>query len=312
MVGNGFDVAHGLNTNYWSLRKYIEEKDAYFLRAFETLYDIQPLDDTEPWYTEEAQERWNKSVNYNLWSEFEKAMGNPNTAEMLDQSQSVTEGMPSYGIRYHMDLYWKEEFKFTNNLQAYVKEWIESVDTSYVQCKKKEMVDSDDYFLNFNYTDVLEKVYNAKNVIHIHGGVDSVCDIPPIMGHCNKKDIERHRKWMKEADDEFEEAEASIQDAVANYLETIYKDCRKQIMSNFDFFKRIKNINQVIVIGWSAGNADFPYLEEIIKHIRKDTKWTVYWYDNKAYTSLKSAFKRVEITDESIIEYIQSNEFWDK
>lgn len=51
------------------------------MSEFGTLYNIQPLDDTEPWYTKEAQKRWDKSVNKVLWSSFEENMGHPNTTE---------------------------------------------------------------------------------------------------------------------------------------------------------------------------------------------------------------------------------------
>lgn len=299
-----------MKTTYWELRKYLTGKDYEFLNAFEALYNIQPLDDTEPWYTKEAQERWDNSVNHNLWSEFEKFIGSPNSTEMIEQSISATEGMPKTGIRYHMDLYWKEQFGFVERLQNYVKEWIESVDTSSVVCRKTSIVNSKDYFFNFNYTDVLEKVYGVENVLHIHGGVDSVSDIPPIMGHCNMEDIQKHRQWAKEADDEFAEAEASIQDAVANYLETIHKDTQKQMEINRRFFNNLKAVEHVIVIGWSAGDVDIPYLREIIKSVKPDSKWTVYWYNDDAYNSLKTAFEKERI-DKGNIKYIQSDSFWD-
>lgn len=311
IIGNGFDLAHGLKTNYWLLRTFIEEKNPYFIRTFESKYDIEPLDDTEPWYTEEVQIRWNDSVNHSLWSEFEKCMGEPNTTEMLDMSESVTEGMPSDGIRYHMDCYWREEFEYIDRFHDYVREWIESVDTSKVICLKKSLLNSEDYFFNFNYTDILEKVYGIENVLHIHGGVQSVCDIPPIMGHCNKKSIEKHRVWAKEADEEFAEAEASIQNAVADYLEKIYKDTDERISENASFFRKLKEVNHVVVIGWSAGEVDIPYLKKIKNSVNCKTKWTVYWYDENAYGSLNKAFTNEGITDRNIIEYLKSELFWD-
>lgn len=312
IVGNGFDMAHGLQTRYWKLREYIEQRDPVFLNLFEVLYDIHPLDDTEPWYTDEAQDRWNKAVDKDLWSDFEKMMGNPNTASMLDQSISATEGMPSEGIRYHMDLYWQEQFGFISKLQNYLKDWIESVDTSAVKCKKVSLLNSEDYFLNFNYTDTLEKVYRVENVLHIHGGVSSICDISPIIGHCNAEDIKKHKKWAKEADAEFAEAEASIHEAISNYLDEIYKDTKEQISFNQQFFDALDIVNHVVIIGWSAGNVDIPYLKEIVKCVNKDTKWTVYWYDADAYDSLTNAFKNLGIIDNKVIEYIHSEEFWDK
>ena len=304
-------MAHGLETNYWKMREYIEERDPSFLGIFEALYNIQPLDDTEPWYSKEAQERWNKSVNHSLWSAFEHHMGNPNTTEMLELSISVTEGMPSMGIRDHMYYYWKDHFKFINKFKKYVKEWIETVDTKSINPKKQSLINSTDFFFNFNYTDVLENVYGIDEVLHIHGGVASVCDINPIMGHCNETDILKHKKWAKEADAEYAEAEASIQDAVANYLETIYKDTNDQIVLHKGFFDRLNTVNRVVVIGWSGGEVDLPYLHEIIRSVSHNTYWTVYWYNDNDYKALKNAFGNFGIIDKRLIEYYQSEKFWD-
>lgn len=35
IVGNGFDLAHGLPTAYWNFREYLEKVDCGFLSAFE-------------------------------------------------------------------------------------------------------------------------------------------------------------------------------------------------------------------------------------------------------------------------------------
>lgn len=304
-------MAHGLDTNYWKFREFLKKEAPYYLSAFETLYDIQPLDDTEPWYTEGAQKKWNKAVVRDLWSEFERSIGKPNITEMIGLSESVTEGMPSIDIRDHMDNYWKEQYGFISELQDYVKEWIESINSNVVKCKKKSLIGSDDYFLNFNYTDILEKTYGIENVLHIHGGVSSICDIPPIIGHCNKLDIERHRKWAKEADEEYAEAEASVLDAVADYLETIFKDTKECILRNQGFFSKLQNVKKVVVFGWSGGDVDIPYLKEIIQNIDHEAKWIVYWYNEKDYDTLCSVFKREGIVDSEVIEYIQSNNFWD-
>lgn len=311
IIGNGFDIAHGLDTCYWNLREFIEEKDPKFLRQFEELYDIQPLDNTEYGYTETMQEQWNKAVDHELWSEFEKCIGNPNITSMLEFSISVTEGMPKIGIRDQMDIYWKEQFSFVNKLHKYVKDWIETISTDNITIKKKSLINSPDYFFNFNYTDLLEKVYGIENVLHIHGGVHSISNIEPIIGHCNISDIQNHKQWAKDADEEFKEAEASIQKAVYNYLKAIYKDTNEQIKFNEAFFNKIKSVGKIIIFGWSAGDADMPYLRKIIESVRPDTKWEIYWHDDKAYNSLLRVFIYEGINAEKT-EYIQANKFWDK
>ena len=66
IIGNGFDIAHGIHTDYWNFRTYLEQNYPEFLIEFEKLYDIWQLDDTEPWYTIKAQESWNQAVNNDL------------------------------------------------------------------------------------------------------------------------------------------------------------------------------------------------------------------------------------------------------
>ena len=316
MIGNGFDVAHGLQTDYWKFRTYLEQKYPEFLTLLENIYGIQQLDSTEPWYTKDAQEKWNNNVDKNLWSLFEESLGNPDIIDMLNSSSCVLDDMDldggNIGIRDTMDVYWQDKFGFINLLQKYAKEWIEKIDTSCIFTKKRELLDNDvDYFLNFNYTDVLEHVYRIENVTHIHGGVVSVTDITPIMGHCNKSEIEKHRQLAKKADDEWDEGGSSIHNAIANFLEAIFKDTNSIIKYHNEFFKSLNNVDQVIIIGWSAGNVDIPYLLKIKESVRANTKWIVYWYDDAAYKSLVNAFDEVKINGQYDVVYTQTNEYWD-
>jgi len=92
LLGNGFDIAHGIKTPYSSFRKYLSEHHETFLTRFEAMYHIQPLDDTEPWYTEEAQKKWDDRVYKDLWKKFEEDMGNPDVEGMYDTALSLTDG----------------------------------------------------------------------------------------------------------------------------------------------------------------------------------------------------------------------------
>ena len=58
IFGNGFDIAHGIRTPYAAFREFLKENHESFLTTFESMYNIQPLDDTEPWYTKEAQDEY--------------------------------------------------------------------------------------------------------------------------------------------------------------------------------------------------------------------------------------------------------------
>ena len=315
IIGNGFDIAHNVDTRYWSFRTFLEEEHWDFLQRFENLYHIQHLDPTEYGYSQEAQERWNKKVNQELWSEFERFMAIPDVQSMLDYSESVVGNLGlesgNYGIRDTMDAYWHREFGFIRELRQYVKEWIEKIDFSGVKPRKKAFVENDnDYFFNFNYTRVLEDVYRAEHVLHIHGSVGAGANYDPVMGHCNSQEIENRRRLSYEAEESFDEGEASIQEAVANYLCEIYKDTDHYISLNRYFFSRLRNINHVVIIGWSAGEVDIPYLQVIKNAVQTDTYWSVYYYDQVAFDGLRKALTGCGITEDNI-EYYRSDSFWD-
>ena len=318
IIGNGFDIAHDLDTSYWAFRTYLENNHLDFLLAFEQMYNIQQLDPSEYGYTIEAQKRWDNRVYDTLWSSFEKFMGFPNVQEMLDTSTSVLDDMDldggNYGIKGTMDEYWRSEFGFIRDLQKHVKEWISSVDISTVAPKKSIfMNNSDDYFFNFNYTTVLEDVYNVEDVIHIHGSIGSNADYSPVMGHCNQNQIDEHSQYAKEAFELDNEGETSIHEAVVNYLTAIYKDTEHYIGINKWFFNRLKPVEKVIIFGWAAGEVDIPYLNVIRNSVSKDAEWEVYFHDKKSYDSLHNAFRTTRIFDDfKTPVFIESCKFWDK
>lgn len=313
IIGNGFDIAHGLYTSYWNFRKFLEDKYPEFLNSFEKLYDIEPLDDTEPWYTDAAQMKWEERVNKELWSEFEKEMGTPNIQSMLDFSSSIigdmSEEMITAGIKDTMDYYWRQEYGYIKKLQKYVKEWISTYSLENIIPRKKDICNNtNDYFLNFNYTNLLEEVYGAKNVIHIHGGIGHNVSYAPFMGHCNQKDIITHEKYASDAFEEYNDGEASIQSAIAEYLKTILKDTEHYINLNEKFFKKLKGVDEIIVIGWSAGDVDIPYLCKVRDSVISTAKWNVYYYNDYAKKGLETAFQNNNIHN---YELINSELFWD-
>ena len=319
IIGNGFDLAHKLSTSYWAFRTYLESHHLDFLLAFEKMYDIEQLDSSEYYYTAEAQRRWDNKVYNTLWKEFENFMGSPNIQSMLDFSTSVLDDIDleggNYGIKGTMDEYWKSEFGFINDLQKHIKEWItNTIDLSDVKPKKAVLQNNtEDIFLNFNYTSVLEEVYNVENVLHIHGGVGKNADYAPVMGHCNKDQIKKYSQYATEAFELNDEGEQSIHEAVVDYLTAIYKDTDYYISMNKWFFNQMNTVERVIIFGWSAGEVDIPYLNKIRNCVSKNVEWDVYYHDQQAYDSLQNAFHVAKIFEDfNAPHFMQSEEFWDK
>lgn len=317
LFGNGFDLAHGLDTSYWNFRTFLSENHPEFLFAFERMYNILPLDNTEPWYTEEAQNKWNKSVNKNLWKYFEEKMGNPDIDAMLDMSESVVGDLcladGAVDIRNTMDEYWCREYDFVNELSKYIEEWVEQIDISKITVQKKILKNNNsDLFITFNYTGTLEEIYHVDpdHILHIHGSIEPYCDIAPIIGHGNIMDVKKYKKKSIDADEKFWEETASIYNAISEYLNTLLKDTEQIICRNASFFRKISCIDNIVILGLSFGDVDIPYLKIIKKSVSDQIKWNVYYYDDVAKKDLEKVFNVTNINISKDC-FRQSNEFWD-
>ena len=188
IIGNGFDIAHGINTSYWNFRTYLKEKNPEFLHDFESVYDIKP-----------------QNANKGLWSELEYEMGFPDIPEMEELSEEVSDSLYLVGehisIEETMDEYLKDEYGFIDDFEKYVLEWIQSIQTDGIKPRKKSMIGANEHiYLSFNYTDLLEKVYKISEVLHIHGGVKGICSIAPILGHRNIREILKRKEMAQAAE----------------------------------------------------------------------------------------------------------------
>ncbi len=295
MIGNGFDIQHSIPTNYWDFRKFLIENHEDFIRQMEEIYSIQPLDDTEPWYRPEMEERWNTRIKNTLWWNFEHDIGFPDVESMISFSSSAAEGLnEKYGAfltESTMNAYWRDQYGFMGKFQKYVDEWVSSLDLSSVVPVKSELVNNqNDLFLTFNYSNTLEEIYHipSSNILHIHGGVPPYCNCPPIMGHGQRKMISQYRQFASENRKDGDGEGASICNAIANYYQVTLKDTKQIIHEHVEYFRSLNQIRNVNVIGLSLGPVDFPYLVEVKKSVRRDALWSVYYHGDAAPERMKT------------------------
>lgn len=136
ILGNGFDVAHGLPTKYSDFKKYIRNNDTAKPNMADELDNLLHLDEG--------------------WGNFESAMGNP------DKEQE--EKYDRLGL---INI-------FNRALQEQFDKWISSIkDTDQYKAAKPifSYLRKNDLYIEFNYLEVLQQFYNIPitNICHIHG-----------------------------------------------------------------------------------------------------------------------------------------------
>lgn len=290
IVGNGFDIAHGLPTLYTDFRHYLEDNDWAYLTRLEEMYGF-------------VAESQRKFVEDSLWKEFESQLAVINEEELIYSGTSINMGLEGGDIVVEdmLDSYWEDQYKYIKGLNEYIRLWVEQIDINVPKKTNKITSISDDMFMTFNYTLLLEKKYHIDewNILHIHGSIDEK-DNPPIIGHGNSFKIREARKHAKQAEAEFLEKDTSIYNALANYYERTLKDVNHYIVSNSCFFERLCNVDQIFIIGHSLGDVDIAYFRAIKENLKQVVIWNIYYNKSSDKTEFWDKIISIGVEEKSI------------
>lgn len=272
VIGNGFDLSHEIESSYRNFAQWVKAQgndqliglmDAFF------------------------------SNKHDLWSDVETALGEYDEGEILDFCR------PEEGIDYdHMmrsvaavedapNSFFKptlEEF-----LSAF-RDWVNDIDIS--QAKANQKLSPDSKYLTFNYTETLEFVYGIpkSQVLHIHGS--RLLNNDYILGHNNLKDANQHDTLNGEL-----YFEQETKNKIISWMNDLYKDTQNIIHRNQHFFNSLGNIKWVVVKGHSLYDVDWPYFDEIAKHISKNVQWTFFYHSEEDLERMRKYIKHVGIID---------------
>lgn len=297
IIGNGFDLGHGLPTRYWNFRCYLEEHRGDFLRDFEEKYYLR-----------------GEGLQTYLWNDLELNLANIDEDVLIEQMyQSTDLGLESgnIGIEDTLNYYFADEFMYIEKLTTYLKEWIEVVNQELDGMNRRTSLINEshqDIFMNFNYTTTLEDIYNISrlNVLHIHGVIDS--DNELVLGHSNSSRINYFNEKYTDYQNRFDEQSAPIYNVLTDYCSKTYKDVNNYIHKLFSL--NFDAVERVIIIGHSLGDVDLPYFEEVKERVNGDTAWHVYYYDENHIEMFKDKLTQIGII-EQYIEFIHCDRFYD-
>ena len=150
IIGNGLDIAHNLPTKFDPDFKRIADKH-------------------------EIDHFWNiyQSREDSIWADFENLLGTPD----FNCLEDIFDGYePDYSSEHEYDRDSIITQVHTNGLlQEELTEFVNNAEKAMNGVKPKDsikqIIDSDGYYITFNYTHTLEKIYRIpqNQVLHIHG-----------------------------------------------------------------------------------------------------------------------------------------------
>src|ERR1035441_4739874 len=157
IVGNGFDLHHGLRSAYKHFGEFVKANDSTLYGFIEDYFAV----DTE------------------FWSEFEARLADFDAATLIEHASNflVPYSAEEWKDSFHHDYSFEIEQVvegLSGRLKSNFAKWIRQLVTpDPTAIPDKLRLDTNATFLNFNYTPSLTGLYGIapSQVIHIHGSV---------------------------------------------------------------------------------------------------------------------------------------------
>ena len=277
ILGNGFDIAHGLPTSYKYFDQFMEREHPYKKEYYEKNYEDPDK----------------------LWSDFENQLTKIDFNYLLE---GISDSMRELGENPPIDCgegswLYDEIFKgmpSADGLKDYFAKWCATIEITGKTCVRLFELTNRDIYLNFNYTSVLEDIYKIKEsrILHIHGYVragevrDNI-----IVGHSEEPfNYDDHRRIPEEEDYEdpnnlryliCDETQIPMVAAVCDYCNSLNKKIPERLKLLKSFLDG-KDISAIRVFGHSMGPADIPYFKAIQKYAGVHVPWEIALFDNSA------------------------------
>ncbi|WP_368214863.1 bacteriophage abortive infection AbiH family protein [Aeromonas sp. R2-3] len=260
IIGNGFDLHHGLPTQYKHFKAFLNVVDR---QVFDWVDTYVPADED--------------------WSDLELALAGMDTESVVSDltcflasySDENWSDAGHHDFQYEVD---RVATGLSRTLQSRFGDWIRSIVISDHSPTHQLLntLDRNALYLNFNYTSTLSRLYDvpAENVLHIHGeGAESGSEL--ILGHAWTPD---ERTSLQNGLDG-ESADHRVMEALGrldDYFEQTFKPSEQIIKHNTDFFSNLRSITHVIVLGHSLSEVDKAYFLAIAEALEeRPVIWTV-------------------------------------
>lgn len=259
IIGNGFDIFTGLKTRYVDFRWWLESNYPFIYENLQDAYDM----DVEWWNDFEVQLGKLDIGSYiSKFTPQEKSID-----EILEESKERRAFEEKYNLppNLHYDRPCARRLNgLLDVLQYCFEKWVENCQKMFTCSRYIHLKIEDSFFINFNYTDVLQWMYKIpeRQVLHIHGRASK-----------HERLIFGHNSFLR--------GNGSVdEDQVCFELSRYKKNPYEYIYKHNELPNILKNVEQVHIYGFSFSPVDEDYIDWIYHHVPKQSQWEVSWYTN--------------------------------
>ena len=258
IIGNGFDKAHSMPVGYGCFRNYLEKNNGKRSECANCIYRYNEICSTKCYLLLLLNTAVKDKDN---WSDFEEALAKIDFRELNISSLSNFDNLID---------------NFSECLQEAFHSWIDSINIPPSECCVFKL-DTSAFFLTFNYTTVLERMYKIPpaNVYHVHSSFIEKQNLGRkyVFGH-SATDT-RIQAFMKS---QIHEIDESLIDEWSIALGRLKKE---SFSESHILVSILQNANLGIpvikIIGHSFGRVDHIYFAKL-KELFPNAKWIYYYH----------------------------------
>ena len=283
VIGNGFDMHHGLPTSLAGVRDYA--KDSAFGRLYENGVFMMLAH-------QKLEVHWNN---------LEENLANLDVDELMEQKREYYDDDPHenqflYEVEVAIDA-------ITLGLVQELCSYLIKAEKQDVEADKQLRLDTNARFLSFNYTNTLERIYAipSENICYIHGNLNNQAGV--VIGHAMKdSDYKPEPKvdmstWPEEVIEAYTDAYSqdyeSALESAHSYFKKSFKDSGDCLTLASDFFYPLRDIDNVIILGHSLAEIDYVYFEYINQLVGMECQWWGTYYPSDEKESIYESLEMI-------------------
>lgn len=305
IIGNGFDLYHGLPSSYYYFGCYLIENDPDLFMAMSNWFGFRYYSVARGYPYEDFE----YGVEEQFWSTFEESLGIVDETVIIDthdydlglEINDYDIPMDDYiiadRIRKAFILWVSETLDAEDNYNTIRIYKLNAANRSLYEMNFSEK----DKFLVFNYTHILQNLYGiySYNIWYTHGECTGNDD-NLLFGHGNKKRIAEIKDIINQYDSrsiyQSERTNQLEYECLLLFMQNLEKDvekCKWQVDSFYDSFSDAPQF--VNIYGMSLGEVDYPYFEQIKKRW-PNAKWRISYYSKRDKERIGLVTKRLGLS----------------
>lgn len=262
IIGNGFDLFTGLRTRYVDFRYWLERNYAFIYENMSQAYEMKG--------------EW--------WNDFEVQLGELDVKKYVKKYTPPDKPIEEILADIEKRKAQEEKYNFPPSLypdtpcakrlrglldilQYCFEKWVEDCQRIITDPKYTSIERENSFFINFNYTDVLQWLYKIpeERVLHIHGRASKHDHL--IFGHGN------HLYLGKPST--YDEEETCFE------LNRYEKNPYVYIFKHEELPAILSDAEYIHIYGFSISEVDEDYLDWIEMNTPRDSKWEFSWYSEE-------------------------------